>query len=175
MNAMAPGHTIRLSDGRQVPYRPIEPADAVRLQAFHQRLSDRSRFQRFFRHYPVLGDAQAEWFANVDGHNRLAIVALDPDDLDVIVGVVRLDRDGTSDTAEYAAVVTDAWQGLGLGHELTLILLDAAREESIRKVYALVLPGNQPMLALLKGLGQAWRVSIDEGFERVEIELAEPL
>ena len=52
------------------------------------------------------------------------------------------------------------------------LLHDAARE-GITTVYALVLSGNQPMLALLKGLGLPWRTSIGPDYERVEIELDE--
>lgn len=162
---------ITLMDGRQIPIRPIRPDDAPRLQVFHRSHSPRTLYQRFFRHYPELDDAQAERFATVDGHNRLALIALDPDDPDQIVGVVRLDRDPGTTSAEYAAVVTDAWQGRGVGHGLTVELLHDAAREGITQVYALVLPGNQQMLAVLKNLGLLWRTTFGREFERVEIEL----
>ena len=163
--------TITLDDGRTVPFRPVQPDDARRLQQLHLSHSARTLYQRFFGYYPELSDAQASRFATVDGHDRLAMVALDPEDSDKLIGVARLDRDPGTTSAEYAAVVTDAWQGMGVGHGLTVSLLKAAVEVGITHVYALVLSGNQPMLALLKGLGLPWRTSIGNDYERVEIEL----
>jgi RimJ/RimL family protein N-acetyltransferase len=170
-DAPGPLASLTLPDGRAVPYRAIHPEDATRLQAFHRGLSERTRYQRFFGYYPELGDRQADHFVNVDGHDRLALVALEPDDPTTIIGVVRLDRHGGADDAEYAAVVTDRWQGLGVGYGLTLALLDRARSEGIRRVYALVLPENQAMLTLLKDLGRPWRVTFDDNVHRVEIDL----
>jgi RimJ/RimL family protein N-acetyltransferase len=177
---VAPGNhpvmmqTITLLDGRAVPYRPIWPEDAPRLQRFHLTQSPRTSYQRFFGHYPVLSDSQAERFATVDGHNRLALVALDPENHDTIIGVVRLDRDEGTDRAEYAAVVTDVWQGKGVGHGLSVALLALAREQGMRRIYAVVLAGNQQMLAVLKGLGLPWKTTMGNGYERVEIDLDAP-
>lgn len=165
--------TITLNNGTILPVRELRPDDASRLQAFHRSHSARTLYQRFFGHYPELSDAMAERFATVDGHDRLALVAVDPGNEDWFVGVVRLDRDPGTTSAEYAAVVTDAWQGKGVGHGLTVHLLNDARSQGIDRVYALVLAGNQPMLALLKGLELPWRTSIGNGYERVEIELDE--
>jgi len=163
--------SITTNDGRILPVRAIRPDDAERLQAFHRGHSARTLYQRFFRHYPELSDDQAEWFANVDGHDRLALVAVAPDEPEKFAGVVRLDRDQGTASAEYAAVVTDAWQGRGVGHGLTVLLLHDALQEGITTVYALVLTGNQPMLALLKGLSLPWRTMAGPDYERVEIEL----
>lgn len=165
--------TIKLNDGKSLLVRPIRPDDAARLQVFHRSHSARTRYQRFFGHYPELSDHQAERFATVDGHDRLALVAIDPADSETFAGVVRLDRDPGTSAAEYAAIVTDAWQGRGVGHGLTMELLKDAVSQGITTVYALVLAGNQPMLALLKGLGLPWRTSMGPDFERVEIDLDE--
>ncbi|MBX3070564.1 MAG: GNAT family N-acetyltransferase [Thermomicrobiales bacterium] len=165
--------TITINDGRNLPVRPVRPEDAPLLQDFHRGHSARTLYQRFFGHYPELSDSMAERFATVDGHDRLALVATDPLDDRKLVGVVRLDRDTGTTSAEYAAIVTDAWQGMGVGHGLTVHLLNDARDQGIDRVYALVLAGNQPMLALLKGLGLPWRTSMGNGYERVEIELDE--
>lgn len=163
--------TITIDDGRVLPVRAIRPDDAARLQEFHRGHSAQSLYQRFFGHYPELSDSMAERFANVDGHDRLALVATEPDGDEKLVGVVRLDRDAGTNSAEYAAIVTDDWQGMGVGHGLTVHLLHDARDQGIERVYALVLAANQPMLALLKGLGLPWRTSMGDGYERVEIEL----
>jgi len=43
---------VVLSDGGTVHMRPIVPSDADALVAFHGRLSDRTRYLRYFGPYP---------------------------------------------------------------------------------------------------------------------------
>src|SRR3712207_9184616 len=51
-------------------------------------------------------------------HDALPIlVALDPEDEDEIVAVVRYEREGDTDGAEYAVLVEDRFQGRGLRSE----------------------------------------------------------
>ena len=71
--------TVELPDGTSVPYRAIAPDNAAALQRFHHRLSDRSIYLRFFGAKPELSDRKAGYFTNVDGTNRFALVALDPE------------------------------------------------------------------------------------------------
>src|SRR4051812_7839814 len=68
---------VTLPDGSQIHLRAIRPDDAPRLQALHGRLSRDSIYLRFFSPLPVLTDARAAFFANVDYQTRLAIVAVD--------------------------------------------------------------------------------------------------
>jgi hypothetical protein len=53
------------------------------------------------------------YFAHIDGVDHLTLVALDPDDPDEIVALVRYDREAGSERAEYSALVEDLWQGHG--------------------------------------------------------------
>jgi hypothetical protein len=41
--------------------------------------------------------------------NRFALVALDPERPEEIIGVVSFDREGKSERAEYAPAVEDRW------------------------------------------------------------------
>lgn len=120
---------------------------------------------------PTLDDAQACYFTELDGVDRFALVALDPVAPEEIIAVVRYDRTPGTDEAEYAAIVTDRWQGHGLGLALTAQLIAAARERGIRSLYALVLPENRRMLNLLRDLGLPERTWNEDGVERVQISL----
>lgn len=163
---------ITLSDGIQLRFRPIAPADLAALQRFHDRLSERSVRARFFGVLPHLSERQARYFTHLDGVDRFALVAVDPAEGDELVAVVRFDRDPGTTRAEYAAVVADRWQGHGLGLALTRRLLDAARRRGIASLYALVLPDNVRMLGLLRDLGLPERIH-DEGLvERIEVDLS---
>jgi RimJ/RimL family protein N-acetyltransferase len=163
--------TLTLLAGTEVPYRPILSSDQAALQRFHTRLSDRSVYQRFFGPRPWLSDDQARYFTHLDGTDRFALIALDPTAPEEIAAVVRFDREPGTDRAEYAAVVADRWQGLGLGLGLTRRLIDAARRRGIRCFYALVLPENRRMLNLLRDLGLPEQIHHQDGIERVDVTL----
>ena len=163
--------TVELPNGRTVPYRAIAPDNAAALQRFHHRLSERSIYLRFFGAKPELSDRKAGYFTNVDGKDRFALVALDPDHEGEIIAVVSFDREGDTDRAEYAAAVADAWQGKGLGLALTRRLIEAALHRGVRVFTGVVLFENKRMLNLLRDLGLPERLRYEEGVEHVEIEL----
>jgi RimJ/RimL family protein N-acetyltransferase len=163
--------TITLDEGVIVPYRPIEPSDREALQRFHGRHSDRSTYLRFFAVQRVLGETQARYFTELDGENRFALVALDPGDPREIIAVVRFDRDESPTSAEYAAIVDDAWQGRGLGTELTKRLIASARARGVRTLVAFCLPENIPMLSLFRDLHLPEEISQEGYIERVELDI----
>lgn len=164
---------LTLADGRPVPVREIRSGDAKALQRLFGRLSERTVEMRYFGPMKQLSDKQARRFAEVDGVERYALVALDPKDENEIVAVVRYDRSGDAGgSAEYAALVEDRMQGLGLGLGLTRALIETARDKGVEKLHAHVLPNNTPMLKLLRSLGLPEKVHWQDGAERVDIELS---
>jgi GNAT superfamily N-acetyltransferase len=167
----APGGVLELPGGERVGYRAIRPEDAAALQRFHGRLSGHSVYLRFFAAKPRLSDKKAGYFTHVDGINRLALVALDPERPGEIVAVASFDREGNTDRAEYAAAVEDRWQGRGLGTALTRRLIGVALKRGVRLFTGIVLPENARMLNLLRDLGLPERLRFGDGVEYVEIEL----
>ena len=166
--------SVELLDGTSVAYHAIAPDNASALQRFHHRLSERSIYLRFFAAKPELSDREAGYFTNVDGINRFALVAVDPERPQEIIGVVSFDREGTSERAEYAAEVEDRWQGRGLGLALTRRLIEAALKRDVRSFTGIVLPENTRMLHLLRDLGLPERLRYEDGTDYVEIDLSPP-
>jgi GNAT superfamily N-acetyltransferase len=164
--------SVELLDGTRVAYHAIAPENASALQRFHHRLSQRSIYLRFFAAKPELSDRKIGYFTNVDGINRFALVAVDPEREGEIIGVVSFDREGTSERAEYAAAVEDRWQGRGLGLALTRRLIEAALKRDVRVFTGVLLPENARMLNLLRDLGLPERLRYEDGVEFVEIELS---
>jgi RimJ/RimL family protein N-acetyltransferase len=162
---------LTLRDGTCVRVREIRAEDAAALQRLVGRSSERSIELRFFGPMKELSDEEARRFAEVDGVDRFALVALDPGDEDEIVAVVRYERERDTDGAEYAALVEDRFQGRGLGIGLTRRLIEAARERGIDRLHALVLRENMRMLALLRSLELPERKRWENGLEHIEIDL----
>ena len=163
--------TLNLSSGVEVPFRLIHPEDASALQRFHERLGDQSIYLRFFGSLNEFPEQKAHYFANVDGTDHLALVALDPEDPDEIIAVVRYDREPDSESAEYAALVEDRWQDQGVGIALTRKLVNEAIDKGIRYFYALVMGKNRRMLRLLRHLDLPEQERYEEGLKHVEVEL----
>lgn len=115
-----------------VAFRVIEPDDVPALQRFHERLSDDTIYLRFFGSITEFSEEKAQYFAHVDGEDHFAFVALDLDDPDEIIAVVRYDREPSEERAEYAALVEDRWQGCGVEMELPHRLIDEARDKGVR-------------------------------------------
>ena len=163
---------LALADGTYVLVREIRSSDAPALQRLVGRLSEQTIHLRFFGPMKELSGKQARHFAEVDGQDRYALVALDPENEEEIVAVVRYDREaGTDDRAEYAALVEDRFQGLGLGFGLTRALIQAARERGVLGFEALVLPENRGMLRLLRSLGLPESTHREDGVKRVSVDL----
>ena len=168
--------SVELPDGTVVAYHAIAPENASALQRFHHLLSERSIYLRFFAAKPELSDREAAYFTNVDGINRFALVAVDPERAEEIIGVVSFDREGSTERAEYAAEVADNWQGRGLGMALTRRLIEAALNRDVRTFIAIVLPENRKMLHLFRDLGlpERLRYDYDDRSDYVEIDLSPP-
>jgi acetyltransferase len=141
---------IRLRDGRALQVRPIRPEDAGREKRFFDRLSARSRYQRFMQYLAQLSERMLARFTQLDYDRELALVALWQDEF-VAVGRYAPNRDGR--TAEFALVVADDWQGKGLGHALLERLCAAARAAGYRALYGHILGANREMLELAAHVG----------------------
>ena len=164
--------TLSLPSGYEVPFRLVKPKDVSALQRFLGRCSERTIYLRFFGSLQDFSEEKAKYFAHVDGVDHFALVALDPNDQNEIIAIVRYDREPGEEYAEYAAIVEDGWQGQGVGIALTRLLIDAAWDKGVRYFYALVMGKNKRMLELLRHLDLPEQEHQEEGVKHVEVDLS---
>jgi RimJ/RimL family protein N-acetyltransferase len=164
--------TLTLPSGVEIPFRLVRPEDAPALQRLHARCSERTIYLRFLGPMEKLSDEQARYFASTDGVDHFGLVALDPEDPNEIIAVVRYARKPGDQRAEYAALVEDSWQGQGVGAALTHRLINEARGNRVRSLYALVKGGNKRMLNVLRRLDLPKQERVEDGERIVEIELS---
>ena len=159
-----------LRDGGAARVRPIVPADADALQAFHVAQSPRSTYQRFFADLPRLTARDLERFTSVDHRDRVALVV---EVAGALVAVGRYERlDAGAGVAEVALNVADDHQGRGVGSLLLEHLAAAAAEQGVTDLRAVVLADNAGMLALLAAAGWATTAPADDGMVVLEADLA---
>jgi len=159
---------VVLRDGSTAHLRPITAADAGLLVAFYARVSEQSKYYRFFAPYPELSARDVARFTQVDYRDRLALIVTVGDEM---IGVGRYER--TSPTAaEVAFLIEDAHQGRGLGQLLLEHLAQAAREQGIWKFIAEVLPDNRKMITVFTEAGYKVAREFEDGVIVVEFDIA---
>ncbi|MFI7589249.1 GNAT family N-acetyltransferase [Spongisporangium articulatum] len=160
---------VVLRDGATAHLRPIAPRDAKGLQEFHDEQSSESVYMRFFAPMPHLSDRDAERFARVDHHDRVAFVVTVGDK---IAGIGRYDT-LSEGVAEVAFNIADVHQGRGLGSVLLEHLAAAARETGIHTFHAEVLPQNRKMVSVFTDAGYEVRSHFDDGVISLEFAVEE--
>jgi RimJ/RimL family protein N-acetyltransferase len=164
-------NTLLLPSGVQIPFRGVRPDDAPSLQRLYGRCSERTIYLRFFGSMKELSDEQAQYFASTDGADHFGLVALDPQDSNEIVAVVRYARKPGDERAEYAALVEDRWQGQQIGASLTHRLIEEARSNGVGSFYAFVKGENRRMLNVLRHLDLPEHERVENGEKIVEVGL----
>ena len=143
-----------LKNGQEVLLRPIKPEDEPMWLEMFQSLSEESIRYRFFQ---MLKDTPHEVrvrYCNVDYDREIALVAeMVENGKRKILGVSRLTIESDETSGEMAFLVSDYWQGLGLGTKMVDYTLDIAKEKGIEKVNAIILQDNYRALSLTKKMG----------------------
>ncbi len=145
-----------LPDGIPVTIRPIRPEDAEQLREGFKHLSPQSIYLRFLTPLHELSENQARIFASVDYQSIMAFVATtEVGDQTQMIGVARYARAGLQDPeiAECAVVVSDEYQGRGLGSRLLDQLVQYARQQGIRYFLATVHSTNDRILGFIQRSG----------------------
>ncbi|HVL84281.1 MAG TPA: GNAT family N-acetyltransferase [Pseudonocardia sp.] len=163
------------SDGGIVHLRPMLPSDAERLLEFHERLSERTRYLRFFGPYPRIPPRDLERFTRVDHRRRVALIGLLGSE---IIAVGRYESLGDDDgdgphsgAAEIAFVVRDDHQARGLGSILLEHLAAAARESGLRRFEAEVLVENHQMVRVFRQAGYQVSRAFEDGVLHLEFDI----
>lgn len=133
-----------------VTVRRICADDTAALVRFHHRLSDSSIRCRYFYPHLELRAEEVAHLTQVDGMNRVALVAERAGEL---IAVGRYDRLDDPTQAEVAFVVADAFQHHGLATMLLHQLAVLARDVGITHFVAEVLAENRAMLTVFHAAG----------------------
>jgi len=166
-----------MKDGTEVTIRPIRPEDEPLIAKFHETLSDRSVYLRYFCTLSLSRRVAHERLLRIcfgDYDREMALVAehTDPGTGERrILGVGRMNKLHGKNEAEVAALVSDQYQRLGLGHELLRRVVQIARDEKLSRVSAEMLPDNLAMQAVFKRLGFRIRADADLTSLLADLEL----
>ncbi len=139
-------------NGLNVTLRPIECTDQAKLKEFFKALSPASVNFRFLEIIKELPNETFERYCNLDYNQEIAIVAL-PGGGGKIIAVARLIINLKDSRGEFALVIADAWQGIGLGTELLGELIRIARDYELGELYCVLSSDNYRMIGLVEKFG----------------------
>jgi acetyltransferase len=166
----------KTKDGTEVTIRPIRPEDETLMVKFHESLSDRTVYMRYFCSLNLSRRTAHERLAHIcscDYSSEMVLVAEGEDPNTArrsILAVGRLNKLESNREAEVALLVADPYQGLGLGTELLRRLLGIARDEGLRLLTAEMFRDNIAVQAVFKKCG--FRLSpIDHELNEVQAVL----
>jgi len=133
--------------------RPVRPDDRARILNALASTSANTLYRRF--HGPRHGFTERElaYLTQVDGHDHVALIATERDRPELLVAIARFVRYTQSPTeAELAITVHDPYQRCGIGRQMLMLLVDAAREHGIKCLHANIQFDNEAMIGLLKNV-----------------------
>ena len=134
-----------LKNGAQVKLRPIKPEDEMAFSRLFKSLSEESIRLRFFETIKEMSHDTLAGYCNLDYDREIAIVA-ELQNERRIIGAVRLVLDSGKKAGEFAIMVGDLWQGLGLGAKLMDHIIDIAGGLKLETIYSHVTRANIKMI-----------------------------
>jgi acetyltransferase len=150
---------VTTEDGMPVTIRPIRPEDEPMMVKFHETLSERSVYLRYFRAFQLDQRVEHERLTRicfVDYDRDMALVVTTKNkktDEEEIIAAGRLTKSRGDVEAEFAILVNDRYQGQGIGTEMLIHLLEVGKQEGVKRVVAYLLSENRGMRAICLKLG----------------------
>ncbi len=166
-----------MKDATEVTIRPIRPEDEPAMVRFHETLSERSVYLRYFHLINLEQRTTHERLTRIcfiDYDREMALVAVrrNPQTGESeILAVSRLVKILGTREAEVAVLVSDQWQGRGLGKELLGRLLTVGADEKLAKLTAGILPDNRAVIRICEELGFAMKYSNEDEMMKAEYTL----
>jgi acetyltransferase len=143
-----------MKNGNALVIRPIRPEDEPLIIKFHETVSERSVYLRYFHMEKLSARVAHDRLIQkcfIDYDREMALVAdfHNPQSGGhEIFAVGRLSKMPGEGEAEVAVIVSDQNQGQGLGTELLRRLIDVGRNEKLERIVANILPENLAMQSL---------------------------
>jgi len=162
-----------LKNGMAAVIRPIRPEDEPLMVGFHQKLSDRTVYLRYFQPLKLSQRVAHERLTRIcfiDYDREMALAAVvEREGQPEIIAVGRLSRLHGVNEAECAVLVRDDFQHLGIGTELYRRILAVARAEKIHRVVSTMMVENREMRAICQKLGFTVTIDMEDQMARAEM------
>ncbi|MFO0752485.1 MAG: bifunctional acetate--CoA ligase family protein/GNAT family N-acetyltransferase [Thermodesulfovibrionales bacterium] len=137
-------------DGVTALIRPIRPEDEPLVYELFKSLSEETIMFRFCQRLTEMPHERLVRYCQLDYEREMAFVAVlrDGPDREKVIADVRILKMPDLETAELAVLVSDEWQGHGIGTMLVEYCVEIAREMGVKTLWMEILRNNGKMLHL---------------------------
>ncbi len=134
--------------------RPVLPRDSAILADFVRGMSNETRYFRFISSISELTPRMLASLSHIDYDREMALLAVvQKDEKDTLIGTARYIDNFDDKSCEFAVVLADEYQGLGLASYLMRQLFQVAADKGIKVMKGIVLAENKHMIEFCRHLG----------------------
>lgn len=165
----------KAKNGSFFTIRPTRPEDEHLLVKFHQNLSDRSVYLRYLHPMLLTERVAHERLARIchgDYDREITLIAEqeDPETGECrIIGAGRISKMHSLEEARISILMSDLYQGKGIGTELLNQIIRVSKDEKLRKIEAIITHDNAVMRYVFEKLG--FQLTIRESDQMAVAEL----
>jgi GNAT superfamily N-acetyltransferase/acyl CoA:acetate/3-ketoacid CoA transferase beta subunit len=144
--------------------RPAKITDEQVLKDFFYGLSEESLYKRFFSVRKDMPHKRLQDYVAVDYSKKMEILAtIVEKEKEIIIGLGQYELNSDMHLAEVALVISDKFQGLGVGKELLSYLIYLAKRQGLLGFTGEVLVENKFMVRLFEKMGFDTEKRSEEG------------
>lgn len=155
--------SIIIKNKKQVEVRPIRAEDAQAEVEFMKCLSRESKYFRFMHAVNDLTPEMLSRFTKLDYDREMAFGAfIQKKKKDKLLGVSRYAINPDKQSCEFAIVIADKYQGMGLARQLMMVLIEHVKDRDLKVIEGTVLKNNTSMDKLMDSLGFVKSASPDD-------------
>ena len=158
----------RLKDETPVLFRPMKPEDEGLFNELFKSLSNETKRFRFFEIIKEMSHETLTRYCNLDYDREVAIVAQLQSNDKKLIGVSRIIVEPDGKNGEFAVLVGDKWQGMGLGAKLLDAIIAVGKDMRLERIFGMIMQTNYKMINLCSKKGFE-STTLDE--ETVEMSL----
>lgn len=162
---------IILNDGTIATIRAAVEDDRPGLEAFYDRVSERSKTLRFFGVHPRLTDEDfARWFVN-DGTTCATLVLEERDLIIAVAGYTLIPEYLPARVGNVSFLVQDSHHNKGVGPIMLEHLAHIGRENGVERFFAEMLTTNKDMMQVFRSAGYSVEHELSDGMITVDFPI----
>ena len=162
---------VILNDGGIASLRPIRRSDTEELRRFYSRVSDHSKYLRFFAAHPVLTDDDIDLWVDTDAYNKVTLVMLERENIIAVAGYELVTAFLPARVGDVSFLVQDSHQSRGCGNILLEHLAEIGRQGGMQRFYAEMLATNRQMAQVFIRAGYSASPELEDGLLTVDFTI----
>ena len=163
---------VILNDGSIATIRAIDNGDKEAIYQFYDRVSDKSKFLRFFGTHPTLSDSDMQRWLDIEGYERVTLVLEERGDIVAVAGYAIVQQFLPARVGDVSFLVQDSHQGKGVGPIMLEHLAQIGREGNVSRFFAEMLMQNRTMTQVFISAGYQVKPELEDGMITVDFEIS---